>query len=110
MFTTWILNEYTFKGSLVRAPLNINNVDMTVNANCLYGLNTFLMNFDNNITDSLFDDELKQLYLNVTNFVIYGIESGIILKRPDLALTYYPSKFNFYWFVSRNYNYLKNNL
>lgn len=26
--------------------------------------------------------------------------------RPDLALTYYPSVYNFYWFVARNVKYL----
>ena len=47
--------------------------------------------------------------LNVTNFLKFGIESRIAFERPDLSLTYYPSRVNFYWFVARNYYLLKNN-
>ena len=44
---------------------------------------------------------------DTTDFIKWGIESGIVLRRPDLSLTYYPSVFDFYWFVARNLAYLK---
>jgi hypothetical protein len=48
------------------------------------------------------------MYLDVTNFISWGLVSQIILTRPDLSLTYYPSVPDFYWFVARLYNFLKN--
>ena len=41
------------------------------------------------------------LYENTTSFIEWVIESGTMTSRPDLALTYYPSRYNFYWFVAR---------
>ncbi|XP_038064437.1 uncharacterized protein LOC119734887 [Patiria miniata] len=41
------------------------------------------------------------VYENTTSFIAWVIESGTMTSRPDLALTYYPSRYNFYWFVAR---------
>lgn len=46
---------------------------------------------------------------NVTNLLAWAIESNIINIRTDLALTYYPSVYDFYWFVARNVFLLNNN-
>ena len=48
---------------------------------------------------------LQQIYLNTTSLVAHEIVNNFT-GRPDLALTYYPSKYEFYWFVSRTYAYL----
>lgn len=89
-------------------PFNTNNVDMTVNANSLFGLNSLLTTLPIDEANNLFDEGLKGIYKNVTSLLSYGISSGIVLERPDLALTYYPSEYDFYWFVGRNIHLLAN--
>lgn len=87
-------------------PFGTNNVDVTVNANSLLGLNSLLITMPDVETEVFFDDEIKGMMLNVTNLLIWAIETNIVNIRPDLALTYYPSIYNFYWFVARNAKYL----
>jgi hypothetical protein len=41
------------------------------------------------------------MYTDVSKLIAWGIESGIVEARPDLALVYYPSEYDFYWFVAR---------
>ena len=87
-------------------PFNVNNVDLSVNTNALFGLNMFLQEGDK--VEQIFDEKLRQMMVNTTNFIKWGIESETIISRPELALTYYPSIFDFYWFVARLYNFLNN--
>lgn len=51
--------------------------------------------------------ELRGMHLNTTHLLEYGIRSGIVMNRTDLALTYYPSEFDFFWFVARNVHLLR---
>lgn len=88
-------------------PFHTNNVDLTVNANSLFGLNSLLITLPEAEARKLFDAELRDLHKNVTSLLIYGIESGIVQNRPDLALVYYPSNYDFYWFVTRNIHALR---
>lgn len=37
---------------------------------------------------------------DVTDLLVYTMEDAIY-RRPDLILVYYPSKYDFYWFVAR---------
>lgn len=37
---------------------------------------------------------------DITDLLVYVIEDAIH-RRPDLILMYYPSKYDFYWFVGR---------
>ena len=107
LVTTWIesLNEsranYYKK---YRMPFNINNVDLTVSVNVLYGLTAAVLS-DMQDPNSWFDEEAQMIYLNTTSLVMYEISNNFS-SRPDLALTYYPSVFNFYWFTSRILNLL----
>ena len=39
-------------------PLNINNVDVSVNANILFGLNSYLLTADKEEAQTNFDDDL----------------------------------------------------
>lgn len=48
------------------------------------------------------------MVINSTNLLKWAIDNEIVLTRPDLSLTYYPSVYDFYWFVARLYNFLKN--
>ena len=87
-----------------RMPFNIDNVDLTVSVNVLYGLTAAVLS-DMEDPKSWFDDEVQTIYLNTTSLVMYEISNNFS-SRPDLALTYYPSVFNFYWFTSRVLNLL----
>jgi hypothetical protein len=37
---------------------------------------------------------------DVSDLLVYAIDQGVD-RRPDLILMYYPSKYDFYWFVAR---------
>jgi hypothetical protein len=109
LVTTWILNQYEEKSKLVEMPFHTNNVDVTVNANALLGLNSLLQSLDQQAADELFDEEVRQIMVNTTSLISWAIRSNIVNIRGDLALTYYPSIYCFYWFVARNAFFLNNN-
>lgn len=46
------------------------------------------------------------MVLDTVNLIEYAVKN-IIKVRPDLILVYYPSKYDFYWFVARTINLLK---
>lgn len=85
-------------------PFNINNVDLTVSANVIYGLTSGVLS-DLQDPKSWFDEEVQTIYDNTTLLIAYEISHNFS-SRPDLALTYYPSMYNFYWFISRVLNLL----
>ena len=55
----------------------------------------------------LFDSEMRQIYVNITNFLVWSLKSGIVSERPDISLIYYPSVSDFYWFTARTLNLLE---
>ena len=85
-------------------PFNINNVDLTVSANVIYGLTAALLS-DMEDPTTWFDEEVQTLYDSTVVLLSWEIARNFS-SRPDLALTYYPSLFNFYWFTSRILNLL----
>ena len=50
--------------------------------------------------------DLKQMVHDTVDLIEYVIET-LANKRLDLVLVYYPSKYDFYWFVSRTVSLLK---
>ena len=66
-------------------PFNVNNVDVTVAANSIYGMTSAVIgevgNFARTFTES---KDLQQIYLNTTKFVTWTINSNFS-GRPDLA-------------------------
>lgn len=108
LVTTWIQDTdevRTLFAKGVSMPFNINNVDVTVAANAIYGITMVALT---NMTDNpsvLIDADVEKIYLNTTSLVAHEISNNFT-SRPDLALTYYPSKYEFYWFVTRTYSYL----
>ncbi|KAK3098312.1 hypothetical protein FSP39_018295 [Pinctada imbricata] len=89
----------------VDMPFNINNVDVTVAANTIYGITNAVLT--GLVNSSLLDDpEIQQVYLNTSNMIAFEIKTNFT-NRKDLALTYYPSEFEFYWFVARTYHQLQ---
>ncbi|KAL4433134.1 hypothetical protein ABPG74_010829 [Tetrahymena malaccensis] len=109
LFTTWLTNQQNEIGYQMSQPFHTNNVDLTVNANAIFGLNSVLSTIPKEEADELFlqDEDLRTLYRNSTMLLEYGIESRIVLDRVDLALTYYPSEYNFYYYVARNVHFLR---
>ena len=75
---------------------------MSVATNTLFGINQFILSRTSAESSEIFDAELQQMYSDIVDFIVYGVQSEIILRRPDIALLYYPSLYDFYWFVSRN--------
>jgi hypothetical protein len=113
LITTWIQNideqkELASKG--VSMPFNLNNVDVTVCANSIYGIASAVL-FDVNSFRSLFlqSPQMQQVFLNTTRFISWAIKTNYT-KRPDLAQVYYPSTYNFLWYASRTLFLLTNEL
>ena len=48
----------------------------------------------------------QQVYLNTSSMIAYMIQTNFS-SRHDLALLYYPSAFEFYWFVARTFGELQ---
>ncbi|KAL5014185.1 hypothetical protein ScPMuIL_008455 [Solemya velum] len=108
LIPTWVQNlddirKYAGKGNDI--PGNINNVDVTVAANAIFGITNGILTGLFNAT--LLDDaDIQKLYLNTSTLISYEIMTNLS-DRQDLALTYYPSEFEFYWFVARTFTQLE---
>jgi len=107
--STWMVSFHEniplSEKEVMTMPFNLNAVDLVVSANVLYGLTAaVLSNMDN--PDLWFDADIQTLYQSITDMITYELQSNLS-SRPDLALTYYPSKFVFYWFTSRTLQLLK---
>jgi hypothetical protein len=100
LLTTW---ASTVQGNLegiehyYKMPFNINNVDFSVSANFVYAAmkSAYTASFPSDVAG--FED----LILDTARFLVWGIESGAVVEKPDLLLLYYPSPFLGFFFVSR---------
>ncbi|KAK7505582.1 hypothetical protein BaRGS_00003327 [Batillaria attramentaria] len=102
---TWVQNiaearEYYYRDVVM--PFQVNNVDVTVAANAVYGITASVLS-GLLPTSVLQDPDIRQIYHNTTSLIAFMVEKALF-GRPDLALTYYPSVFEFYWFVARTYH------
>lgn len=104
---TWAQNiteDKVYYKSNYKMPFNMNNVDVTVSANVIYGITAAIL-ADLGGSQEWFDSDVQMIYQNTTDLMAWAIGRNFS-GRPDLALTYYPSRFNFYWFTSRILNLL----
>lgn len=104
---TWALNfteDKEMQGNYVM-PFNTNNIDLTVSTNVVYGLTSAALE---GLGDpkTWFNPEVQMIYENTTNLLAWAIERNFS-GRPDIALTYYPSVLNFYWFTARTLNLIR---
>ena len=109
--TTWILTleEQKKFHPLVSMPFSVNNVDLNVATNFLFGITNLVLHHPNRTyIENIFDDEMQKMYSDTVELLTFSINQDIISWRPDLALLYYPSIFDFYWLTSRVYSTLKN--
>ncbi|KAL5014190.1 hypothetical protein ScPMuIL_008460 [Solemya velum] len=107
LVSTWVQNTEEVRSDLdkgVAMPFNINNVDVTVSANTLYGITAGILS--GVLKSELFDSDIQQIYLNTTMMIAHEIGNNFT-ARPDLALTYYPSRYECYWFIARSYALLR---
>ena len=105
--TTWvhtISEDYETRFSF-GMPFHVNNIDLTVEANAVYGITAAVVA---SLADPAewFDQDLQIIYENTTSFITHMIQRNFS-SRPDLVLAYYPSIYNFYWFVSRTFHLLE---
>ncbi|XP_041377659.1 uncharacterized protein LOC121390025 [Gigantopelta aegis] len=104
LVSTWIQDieeEMKIYKKGVAMPFGINNVDVTVAANFMYGVTSSVLSGLQSL--SILDDkQIQQIFLNTTSLIAYEIKADFIGRR-DLALTYYPSVLEFYFFVARTY-------
>jgi hypothetical protein len=71
---------------------NLNNVDVTVVANSVYGITSGSIFNVNGFGDLFLNDkDLVSIYLNSTKFISWAFSTNFS-SRPDLAQIYYPSK------------------
>ena len=107
---TWIHNvSSSIHNTLVnhvnyKMPFYVNNIDLTVSTNTIYGIVSATLAGLGNVSE-WFDDDIQMILSNTTDLIAWSID-GNFSNRPDLALTYYPSVYNFYWFTSRILNLL----
>lgn len=113
LITTWVQNideQRKLKDMSVSMPFSINNVDVTVSANTIYGMTSAaIYNINNFAQNFLQSSEIIQTYLNTTKFVSWAIKSNFS-DRPDLAQVYYPSTYNFLWYASRSLFLIENEI
>lgn len=78
-------------------PFSANNVDASVCANFIFGLSYQILAGEMAVEKG---SELEQMMLDTVDLLEHTIEV-VMEKRPTLLLVYYPSKYDFYWFVAR---------
>jgi hypothetical protein len=108
--STWLYDVDTSRINYpyTYTPLAVNNVDLNVAGNFLFGLTNLLHNHKNQTyVRELFDLEIRQIYQNTVDLLEWAIKFDITNKRWDLALLYYPSIYDVYWLMSRTYSTLK---
>ena len=104
---TWMLNltEDRRTAETYAMPFNTNNIDLTVSSNFVYGLTAAIL-AGLGRPEEWFVDDLQMIYENTTDLLSWQIERNFS-SRPDIALTYYPSVLNFYWFTARILNVIR---
>ncbi|CAI9741459.1 Hypothetical predicted protein [Octopus vulgaris] len=102
LVSTWVQNinesrKLVAKG--VAMPFNVNNVDCAVAANTIFGITSGVLS--GLIPATILDDpDIQKIYLNTSSMLQWQLRTRLS-DRTDLALPYYPSLLEFYWFVSR---------
>jgi len=100
--TTWLQNlAERRKGNYeVSMPFEVNNVDLTVASNTIFGLGNAALNNVGDVSE-WFHSDAQKLYSDTSKLLAWAINHRIVDKRPDIALLYYPPKYDFLWFTSR---------
>jgi hypothetical protein len=83
-------------------PWGVNNVDLSVVANVIYGISLSLVA---NLMESSdwFDADLRKIYVDNSQLLAYHLRNRRTLLRPDIGLKYYPSTHSHVYFLARTY-------
>jgi hypothetical protein len=97
LITTWMqdISELGTPDQAGKMPFNVNNVDLSVLTNALYGITSQVFEyFDKNkkIPD-WFDRDLSIMYASCVRLLEWSLRTGIVVSRPDVTLPYYPSPY-----------------
>eukprot|EP00164_Ancoracysta_twista_P001291 GFYU01001691.1.p1 GENE.GFYU01001691.1~~GFYU01001691.1.p1 ORF type:complete len:704 (+),score=245.11 GFYU01001691.1:142-2253(+) len=113
LVSTWMSNlnetKYYFKHAHGNTmPGNANNFDASVAANAIFGMsNAVIADIAKGGLADFFDAEAQKLYTDTADLITWVIERRMIEYRQDLVLLYYPPAYDFFWFVARHANMLR---
>jgi len=113
--TTWFESMSEQKNTFpdLQMPFNVNNVDFSVATNTLFGISSAIYQLQKdsgaseNDINLIFNQDLQNLCLSTAYLIENVVASQIVYNRSDLALLYYPSIYDFTWFVSRTVFFLE---
>jgi hypothetical protein len=110
---TWLMGLQADRRDFaqIAMPFNVNNVDLAVSSNFLYGLTNAVVRdlFDGAASKRFASDaDLRTLYESTAQLLAWGVTSGAVFRRPDIGMLYYPSRFDFMWMLARNLRLLRN--
>lgn len=108
---TWLMDLVgdNKTSGVVGMPFHVNNVDMTVISNFLYGTSqAVLEELNGGAAKQYFisHPDFQQVYENSAQAISWAIETGAAAARPDISLLYYPSIYDFLWMAARTARYL----
>eukprot|EP01133_Synstelium_polycarpum_P015514 gene15514-18425_t len=96
---TWFLDISSQNKTFpyLQMPFNVNNVDFSVAMNALFGISSAIFESD---TDIITQD-LSDMLTSIALLIEWSVDSGMVYNRTDIALLYYPSLYDFSWFIGR---------
>ncbi|KAL0251325.1 hypothetical protein GEMRC1_000538 [Eukaryota sp. GEM-RC1] len=74
-------------------PLHVNNVDVVVSSNFLFGFVSLINSYHNRHQDvsELLTPTMEQMLIDTIDFLSFAFKSGRAASRPDLVFIYYPT-------------------
>eukprot|EP01132_Coremiostelium_polycephalum_P010103 gene10103-12392_t len=88
----------------LQMPFNVNNLDLSVTVNSVFGIVSLLrqqLNQGKSIDANFFTEDLQNMVVSTSYLIEWAVNSEVVYDRSDLALLYYPSIYDFSWFISR---------
>ena len=109
LITTWMqsVDEITSQRFYRRMPFNLNNIDISVTVNALFGITQQLLFGKEETVRAFQESNMPYLYIDNVELVSWALREEVVERFPTHALLYYPPKYAFYWFVARLVNALQ---
>jgi len=109
VMTTWMQNPYEgkqFGNRHTKIPMNMNNVDPTVCANLILGINKALTAYPDQASRG-FDEEFQTCYWETVKVLCWTVDNDVVSQAPDVTVLYYPATSHFFWSLARNLQHLE---
>jgi len=110
LLTTWMQHPYEgkeFGNRDTKIPMNMNNIEPTVAANMLLGINKALLAFSER-AEKGFGADFRHIYRDTVGLLCWVIDDDVLADLPHITLLYYPAATQFYWSLARNLHFLEN--